>query len=349
MPAKDTIFLHIGMHKTATTSIQKSLRTYSDGTTRYARLGAFNHSWLLISVFSTSKSTKRHLRRKGVDYSPSALSAYRAANFARLETQINTRERNLILSGEGLAALIPSEVADLRAFLDARSEKTHLIAYIRDPVSFASSGFQQRIRSGERKFHIPSPDYRRRFASYVDVFGAEAIEFIRFAPDTFPDHCIITDFCARTGIDASRVDKTRTNESLSNETIALLLFWNREGVKSVGSPAHLAARKQIITLLQQQFPGKFQFDPARVMASLDQDDCRWMEHLAGFSLLPSPSDQPPKTTGIASEQQLRDLCLTAMPGLRALLAERDLPVGGRVSTVLMNRLYTSLLNGTQTE
>lgn len=349
MTPKDTIFLHIGMAKTATSSIQHSLKTYTDGITRYAHLARPNHSRQIISVFGAPEITKKFLLRSGFASTQEALQVHRADNLALLEAEINSPERNLILSGEGLAALNDAGVADLRDFLSTRCTQVRLIAYVRDPVSFTSSAFQEHVKSSKRiVFSAPTPKYQHRFGSFVKAFGADAIDFVRFDPETFPDHCIITDFCARTGIDASQVIKKRSNESLSNEAVALLLFWNRQGVESFGSEDHLAARKKLTTLLRRRFPGKFKFDPAFVQAGLDIEDCRWMEHLAGFSLLPSPTDPAKAATGISSEAQLKDLCLPAMPGLREILAERGLSVGGRIATGLMDRLYRSLLGAAQT-
>ena len=65
--SKDTVILHIGMAKTATTSIQTGLKGFTDGETRYARLGSSNHSIPLITAFRKDPSRHLYYVKRGID------------------------------------------------------------------------------------------------------------------------------------------------------------------------------------------------------------------------------------------------------------------------------------------
>ena len=51
----DEVILHIGMHKTGSTSIQLSLNGYDDGETIYANLENINHAFPIYTIFSANR------------------------------------------------------------------------------------------------------------------------------------------------------------------------------------------------------------------------------------------------------------------------------------------------------
>ena len=50
----DEVLIHIGMHKTGSTSIQASIKDYNDGVSAYASLGDENHSVLIYTGFDAN-------------------------------------------------------------------------------------------------------------------------------------------------------------------------------------------------------------------------------------------------------------------------------------------------------
>lgn len=339
---KDRIYLHIGMHKTATTAIQAALSGFSDGTTRYARLLRPNHTVDLISLFSNRAEQHRHFRKHGQSVDR-ALTDRRRKLEKRLAAELDSPERVLVFSGEGLAYLEPDELAALRARLAAHADEIRCLAYLRDPVGFASSAFQQRIRGGHTRFDIPAPNYRKRFARFLEVFGAGNVDFAPFELTTFRNRCIVTDICDRIGIDADRVEKRQANESLSAETVALLFAWNADGLRGTGSPLRLAARKLLIQTLSQAFPGKFVLDHDIVQAAMDHDDCAWIEQVAGFPLRsPAAAENPDAVRG---PEDLAARVEAIQPQLRALLDTHGLPKGEPETSAIehVNTLYRAIL------
>jgi hypothetical protein len=351
MTAKDTIFLHIGMHKTATTAIQLSLQKYNDGTTRYARLGRPNHSIPLVTLFSRGKTlNSRHARLKSDREVGRDL---RKRTEQTLLAELNSPERNLILSGEGLAGLPRSGVQALHDFLTPHCRQIRLLAYVRDPISFASSALQQRIKGGSTRFQVPAPFYRRRFAKFLKVFGADAMEFVRFAPDAFCENDIIADFCHRVGIPRQNAAE-ESNSSLSASSVSLLLAWNRGG--ALRTQAHgrsSRAPAPVLRALEQNFPGRFRLDSHLVGQHVNLKDCEWMERKAGFALM-GPDAAPLKdllsaagtetqSNGIPSEDALETLAREAVPQLRPLLEDAGTPLADDASPAqIMDALFLAL-------
>lgn len=333
MAQKQTILLHIGMHKTATTSLQASLAGFSDGRVRYADLGRANHSLSLITAFSQSPEQHQFFARRGTG--PEDLADRREAELARLHAALATPEPVLILSGEGLTDLSGAEVQAMGRMLGRHCDQIQVLAYLREPIGFGSSAYQQRVKGGRDSFDVPRPKYRKRFGKFLRVFGSDAVEFVPFAPKAFRNGCIITDFCDRIGVDADQVPKRRSNESLSAQTVALLRLFNARGVKSRGTPERARARDMLINQLAPAFPGRFAFAPDLVRKAQVKGDLAWIEDQAGFAL-PDPSDPPEDAVGSLAELDAR--AKSAAPALVALLEQQGLePANSPLN--MLNRLY----------
>lgn len=135
------IIVHIGVHKTGSSSIQKTLDGFDDGKTRYARLGDLNHSIPLYSIFSSNRFERRHFQRQGL--SEQEMAATVAKYDALLSRELALERETLILSAEDLSILKnEADVLSLRQRLSPHADRLEVLAYLRDPVGFASSSFQ---------------------------------------------------------------------------------------------------------------------------------------------------------------------------------------------------------------
>jgi hypothetical protein len=342
---KTRIFLHIGMHKTATTSLQAALNGFSDGRTRYARLLRQNHSVDLITLFSGTPERHPSFARFGAA-GRKAVAPRRETARDKLQAELNSDEPVLVLSGEAVVDLKASEVAAMRDHFHAYTDDIRCLAYIREPVGFASSAFQQRVKGGQKQFDISAPRYRDRFEKFIHVFGADQVTLIPFDLPAFRNGCIITDFCDRVGIDATSVPKPYSNEALSAEVTALLLEWNARGLRAKGSPARVAARKAMTEILRTALPGKLSFAADAVLAATDPADCKWVEAAMGAPL-PAPSS----LGQIRTAEDLARLAEDTRPALHDLLKERGLKAGSPDRPIhrMMNTLYRDCLRLQQTE
>ena len=329
MPKKNKIFLHIGMHKTGSTSIQHSLKTYDDGTTRYARLGRPNHSFAINQAFHSLPG----------DATPAARSD-RAAARAALQEELTGPARNLILSGESIPRLQQDELQDLRDMLYAHAEHVEVIAYLRDPYGFAVSSFQQKIKTGTAttsELILPAPHYRALFEPVIGLFGAEHMQFVPFSTNAFRDRCLITDFCDRVGIPAEQVPKLNRNQSLSGGLVSLLMQFNERPQTRVPPPEERLVRIQALHRIAQALPGKMVLHPDLVTPFLDPQDQLWMEQTAGFSLARKPDDKVP---AVRSLEELHQQGADLLPKLRTYARDQGIGLSDDASA---NDLLQALL------
>lgn len=230
-----TCIIHIGMNKTASTSLQRSLSLLKSDTFLYTKFKKHpaNQSIPLRTIWEFD----------GVE-----VPGYHAA-FGRglsdvkelhdtwtktLEDSLNDpKGRNLILSAEALsgkhvnAAYVERIAQQLRPHFDI----IKVIGYVRPPVSYMQSLFQQLVKSGKAELKPMRlyPQYRRRLEPWIEVFGKNSVALAKFDRSDLKGGDIVTDFSARIGIDSRDIASSRTNESYPAEAICVLYAYHRFG------------------------------------------------------------------------------------------------------------------------
>lgn len=338
------LFLHIGMHKTASSSIQNSMAGFSDGMTRYARLGNAagenNHSVALFMMFSENPEKHNRFTIKG--HRPDRVDADVLRYKGLLMDEIAASEPALILSGEGVTNLEREEVHNMRIFMAEHFTEMQVIAYVRDPMGYASSIFQEKVKRGFlSKFQFGRADYKKRFAKFVSIFGHEAVSFTRFNRAAFQSESIIDDFCAKVGVDSKRVLQVTSNESLSTECVALLYRWNksREGRKV--NPRLYRARNRVVNELRKSFPGSFSLSSDLAEQAVDLVDCNWMHEASGIDVR---QGMGVGQGGVGSEHELMQIGVDAAPKLVSLAEEKGLRVANKTNpTAVLQQLFHAQL------
>ncbi len=280
--------IHIGMHKTGSTSIQHSLASYSDDQFLYATLtNTPNHSLAMYSLFAAAP--QHHRLHRAAERSGQKLAAYLERTEADLQRSIEAAKgRTLIVSGEGILGLEPGEVAKMAQRFRSQFDQVTIVGYVRPPAGFLSSAFQQRIRGGAARFDLARMyrNYRETFATYDDAFGPDNVLLWKFDPASFPGKDVVKDFCARLGLPLPERRIVRLNDSLSRQVVSALYTHN----KFAGDPGRNNARPaelhRLGHALAELGTDKFRLSPKIVQPILDEnkDDIRWMEARLGASL-----------------------------------------------------------------
>jgi hypothetical protein len=177
--------LHIGMHKTGSTSIQNSLHGIEDKRFLCAKLGEdVNHSLAIYSIFASHP--ERHHMHKVLGLGINAVRDYIASMRLDLERSIAvSKDRTLIISGEDITALEEGELKVLRDFLCARMDGVTVVGYVRSPAEYMASAFQERVRSGSLSTLVLGRQYRsyrKTFEKFDRVFGRENVHLWKFDP-----------------------------------------------------------------------------------------------------------------------------------------------------------------------
>lgn len=278
--------VHIGMHKTGSTSIQLSLHGLDDDRFLYARLaGTPNHSLPIYSAFADTPERHHLHRANGRDRA--AIQRYNDRVYRDLDRSARAaRGRTVIISGEDIGSLQKRELLKLRDHLEPRFGKLTIAGYVRPPASFLASSFQQRVKSGALDFFDLKRmyrNYRAAFEKFDLVFGRERVLLWKFAPETFTDQDVVGDFVRRFGIPLRQAHQSRVNESLSAQAVIAFYIYNKFGKRAGTSLMRSAGGPALARLLEGP---KFRLSPDCVRPVLEhnRDDIAWMEERLGQSL-----------------------------------------------------------------
>jgi hypothetical protein len=273
-----TLYLHIGIHKTGTTSIQSTLAAFDDGSTAYFRISNQNAGWDMFTMFSDRRA-EHWLNRR---YSPAELAARTKRITETAEAMFGGNRKNYVISGELMSQMFKAqEIGAMLAFMRRFFDDIRLIVYVRDPASYMRSVMQQFVKNGPLKFDLDLayPDYRNRLQPWFDAFPPDRREIVLFDPRRFERGDVVFDFARRVGIAVRDEDVRRVNESLTAEAYAMR-FALRTAFDANGTG--LLGKARILEELRfvNQFGSRkleLAAGPRDAVISRRADDVAWME------------------------------------------------------------------------
>lgn len=232
-----TLYLHIGFHKTGSSSIQKSLLHLDDHDWKYISLNpkTGNDSGIIQSIFKKNPWNLRHHLRRGLGRAASMQMA--SSLRQQYRQQINkSQASNLLISAESLCSLNHEEIQQVKEFFQGFGRRLVVVAYIRPVDAYLQSAFQQKLKATPNPIADYSdllnslkrmlPDYPRIIKDYTSVFGRNNVRLFAFDPASFPSRDSVVDFCLRLGIPANYKYFVRANESLSLLAMKILYFFS---------------------------------------------------------------------------------------------------------------------------
>ena len=226
------VYLHIGLHKTGTTSIQQTMyesrETLLAHGINYLAIDA-NHGPIIISMLSDAPDKDPRNIRRFID-TPAKARVYNTWNRRRLKRELRrNRSPKFLISGEGLSGLKHEKILALKKLLDPYASGYRIIVYARDPYGFANSASLQRLKSGavlgrwDRK--MPLPNHKRKLEKYIRVFGRENVDIRLFDPGRWVNNDLVSDFLVAIGEKAelrNELNVVRANQSMSHEAAMIL-------------------------------------------------------------------------------------------------------------------------------
>lgn len=338
------VIVHIGAHKTGTSSIQAAMAGYDDGRTIYARFDPSNHSIAITTIFSRAPQDYHIWRSQGL--SPERVAAFQGQYRTVLDAHLADTTRDaLIISGEDIGILEDAEKQALVDHFVSRGLDLQIVCFVRDPRSLTASAIQQHIKNGMAKLAPLDPGYRLRLGFFADMLPSDRVSVHDYAEAVARHGDIVKAFPHVCGIEPPAEPAVRHNGSLSQSATKLALRFNRLPISTVGTPARVRARDHLVGLLSHLYP---------VTSSASRIDVRMTEALADVS----PGDlaflaqrlgiiYPPitATTDAAScDAFFHDLSDVDVAVLRSELGQRGLPVQRRtpLNTLLIEAFYDGL-------
>jgi hypothetical protein len=336
-PRFRTLYLHIGLGKTGTTSVQRELagkagelesHCHLHFPTRLSQWKHFrgNHSDMLRALFAQAPRPRRRLATLGLN-DDDDIAAYNARNQRDLVAGFaESTARDLLLSDEVVAHFEPVDLAALAEWCRGLAAQVVVLACIRHPVHALSSEIQQRLRIGaklENLYRNP-PHYRFRelFGNLGDAFGQDSLHIYSYHSAAEHPGGLASALLAQCGIDAGGLlaPQPAENVRMSREAALLLSAYNHE------FPAFIMGRRnpdraaRIVRTLAS-IPGHKYQAPAEALSLVEQltaGDVAWLQSQFGL-LLAYPPVEPGDTDPLFSAESLRALALAiaGQPGKRS--------------------------------
>lgn len=295
-----TCTIHVGTHKTGSSSIQRTLFENRNLVARRHNLQYFegyeNHS-VLYTAFNPTALHFRSLQIAGVTTLEGA--AKHAENMRdQLSRSIDRAAgKDYVISGEGLSFLPATTVPAMQEFFARFFDRVRICVYVRHPYGYADSAAQECVKRGETFEQLiaatldgaagPSvlPKYRDRIEKYITAFGRENVKIREFDRNKLKNQDVVMDFlCNMLGLDEAGLGfaPEHSNESLSHAVVRQLERLNRTAPLIKDGKLNMQRSTRILRLLKD-LPARQRFvfselDIAR-FAEVVAEDVAWLSDL----------------------------------------------------------------------
>ena len=324
------LFLHTGLHKTASSSFQLSC---ADNHATLQKQGILyplfhcpgtshskinNHSIPLFSLYTTQPEAYPVNVHWGIDDTAPVNQSYSQ----QLQQAFN-QEEDLLLSGEDIASLEADELSN--CLNDLRSSGRELVAFacVRSPYAFHCSQVQQQVKDGVAMNPVGLCPQRHRLSKLKEVFG-ESLHWIPFAEACRHPQGPVGTFLEFCGIDPTTITIHNSNEGRSAELVRIqnLLNHHQPRIRDNSlNPRHIRLRP---------FQGsRFLLRPEELAAVTDHlnTENAALEDLLGPGF--GDPDRPTSDRSFASTFPALTYSLTALIGL--LLQQQTAPIRSNLS------------------
>jgi hypothetical protein len=231
--------LHIGVEKTGTKTIQKSLfsarsKLLSDARILYPSIAA-NLSVYLATMFRDDAPRLLQFMEPDAKDERSVARVRERYRASFEEDLADPNWHTLVISAEGLCGFGPKPIARLLGWLAEYVDEITVVAYVRHPVGWTRSAVLQRLKRGETLDqlynNLPRLRWRQRLTPWLDAVGLERFRLVSFDAARENDG-ILAAFCDAAGLPRERVmslaPATVANESMSLEAALILDSLNRQ-------------------------------------------------------------------------------------------------------------------------
>lgn len=207
--------IHAGVHKTGTTSIQASLEKSVDllrnQGIRFPIKGGYNHTSVLADAFKPFRTTQ----------------AENPAQCRPIDDFIPPQDGSIhtvIFSAEGLSNFNHESRLQFARWLREHFDEIQYIVYTREPLGFASSMAQERLKTylgetiGEVVEIPPLVHYRGIIENWIKDLAPDDIRVFDFKVASQSENGLFHHFCAQCGIEMTEsiaANEIRENSSLS--------------------------------------------------------------------------------------------------------------------------------------
>lgn len=225
------IVLHIGFHKTASSSIQKTLSMNEDVLSEsgflYPKLYCgkrllVNHSIPFYSLYCSDPKSYHMNISMGIT---NDIEHYHKMYKEQLRKYIE-RGKNLVISGEDISVLSIEQLNSLKNYFEASGYVIEVHSIVREPYSFTCSSLQQLIRTGRASIDDLRVISRSDFVSKVVEVFAGAAHFYNFS-SLCEGNGPVFNFINVLGFPAEKFILENENKGISNTETRVMACLNK--------------------------------------------------------------------------------------------------------------------------
>lgn len=238
--------VHIGLHKTGTTSIQAWLGINRDvlGQRGFAcddfqsNAGRIDHTPFVAAIASetTEFSLPRHLVTKfGLDATPDRRQRKTSGFEASLAARLNAGDaKTYLVSTEtfSTACTTVKAIAAVHAWFRARFEEVRYLVYLRRQDSFLESQFFQLVKAGlqdgleDYARANAAIDYNAKLGRWAQVVGKDRLTVRLYSSETLKDGNVLADFADEIGTGLEQTTIPPRTNAASSPRAARILAWS---------------------------------------------------------------------------------------------------------------------------
>lgn len=315
---KKNCIIHIGMPKTASTSLQDYFYNNIEPNYKYPDIGTPYISDKLFSLFSENPSEYHANYLKNLSIDEIAFENQKFHEF--LVNDINASNKEFyILSSEDFFHMNSIEVQKIWKFTNMHFDTSKIIGYVRNPTTFIPSAFQELCKfhglQSLETFHF----YHRykNFQNFDDIFGRDSVILLDYEM-AFNKNLILENLCSASGLKCTGSLKKQNNQSSSKEFIAIMFANNCESGFLKSNEYQSFVRW--LDLISKKFgsnPMQFSNEFYKKIYEENIDDIQWIESRLNLRFRPSDSE----FTNINCKQDILDLSLSVFPDYKDFLSE----------------------------
>ena len=252
--------IHIGLHKTGSSAIQDFLNNYEDESNFYAdladegNLGHRNHSVPFVGLFKNDYNQYKTFLDH--ELSDSEIQKIKKSWEKKLHLSLKksiSEKKNIFFSGEEIGNLRNDEASTMINFIKNYHDNILVIGYIRDPISYARSAFQQKLKSGLANIpQVLNQKFVSKCNKFINILGAENVLVKEFSRKTLKNGNIIDDFADIFFLKNNADYAYSNNSSLSGNAIKILFTFNKYIDNSSHSISHFE-RRRAVSILRKIF------------------------------------------------------------------------------------------------
>ncbi len=287
------VILHLGLHKTGSSSIQAALHGFAQGKVKTVTFPHDNHSIAMYTIFS-SKRYAYHIW-KNLGYDEVAIDRLRAEFLETLNADLEDENyEKLIISGEDLSYLEPQDIEDMFAYFSQKARRVRAVAYVRHPSQWVVSNTNQMILGAGPLVKYPTR-FRSRIEKYHSVLGRENVHVYAYECALKENKSVVAHFARILGIELK--EPARKNQSANPLQIALLTQLNDVEFHTTRHEAFALREKIKAEILKVPSPAaphdkSDQRFYQSLFANDVQQDCQWLRDEIGIDYQVSVQTDP---------------------------------------------------------